>query len=48
MANGRNVYVKRMSLEDLKDHPFNAYTSQDVGTVRVVHEQEIHEDNSVH
>ena len=31
-----------MNLEDLKDDPFNAYTQNDVGTIRMAIEMEIH------
>lgn len=36
------VWVKKMGAEDLQDDPFNAYSAEDVGTVRVAIEQEIH------
>ena len=36
------VWIKKMAAQDLKDDPFNAYTSSDVGTVRVAVEQDIH------
>lgn len=39
------VWIKKMAAEDLKDNPFNAYTDQDVGTVRVAVESRIHEDD---
>lgn len=37
------VWIKRMGPKDLENDPFNAYTSEDVGTVRVAIELEIHE-----
>lgn len=36
------VWVKQLTSTDLKDNPFNAYTENDVGTVRVAIEAEIH------
>lgn len=42
LEDGRILWVKKMDLEDLKDDPFNAYSSADVGTVRVAIEAEIH------
>jgi hypothetical protein len=45
------VWVKRMSAEDLKNDPFNAYTKADAGTVRLVVDEEIHghdDDSHVH
>lgn len=39
---GYILWIKTMTLEDLEDDPFNSYTSDDVGTVRVVLEEEIH------
>ena len=39
---GYTVWVKQMGEEDIKDDPFNAYTKQDVGTIRVAIELEIH------
>lgn len=41
---GYVLWVKKMTAEELKDDPFNAYTSDDVGTVRVAVEREIHGD----
>jgi hypothetical protein len=43
--NGYVVWVKRMEKEDLKDDPFNAYSDDDIGTIRVAVEQEIHGDD---
>jgi hypothetical protein len=37
------VWIKRMGPEDLKNDPFNAYTDDDIGTIRVAVELEIHE-----
>lgn len=39
------IWIKRMSEEDLVDDPFNAYTKNDVGTIRVAIELEIHGDD---
>ncbi|ATH06760.1 hypothetical protein BIY24_02030 [Halobacteriovorax marinus] len=39
---GYIIWIKRMTKEDLKDDPFNAYTDKDVGTIRVAKEIEIH------
>jgi hypothetical protein len=36
------LWIKKLGPEDLKDDPFNAYAPQDVGTVRVAVELEIH------
>lgn len=44
LDNGYAVWIKKMSFEDLRHDPFNAYTRKDEGVVRVVLEQEIHED----
>ncbi len=42
-GNGRIVYVQKMALKDLKDNPFNAYTKDDVGTIKVAVELDIHD-----
>lgn len=42
------VWIKKMGPEDLQDDPFNAYTPEDVGTVRVAIEVEIHGDDDEH
>jgi hypothetical protein len=42
LGNGRNLWIKKMEAKDLKDDPFNAYSAEDVGTIRVVVELEIH------
>ncbi|OUR98761.1 hypothetical protein A9Q84_04940 [Halobacteriovorax marinus] len=39
---GYLVSVKRMTAEDLKNDPFNAYLKSDVGTIKVTKELEIH------
>jgi hypothetical protein len=44
LADGRNLWIKKMEAKDLKDDPFNAYSAEDVGTIRVVVELEIHHD----
>ncbi|MBC7464419.1 MAG: hypothetical protein H7256_00365 [Bdellovibrio sp.] len=44
LPNGQIVWIKKLAANDLKDNPFNAYTSDDVGTVRVAVELEIHGD----
>ncbi|MEZ0391972.1 MAG: hypothetical protein ACAH59_07150 [Pseudobdellovibrionaceae bacterium] len=36
------LWIKRMGPQDLKDDPFNAYSKDDVGTIRVAVEVEIH------
>lgn len=36
------LWIKKLGPEDLKDDPFNAYGPEDVGTVRVAVELEIH------
>ncbi|MGE0528310.1 MAG: hypothetical protein AB7G93_01690 [Bdellovibrionales bacterium] len=42
LDSGYIVWIKKMGTEDLRDNPFNAYTSNDVGTIRVAIEAEIH------
>jgi hypothetical protein len=37
------VWIKKLTAEDLKDDPFNAYSPLDVGTIRVAMELEIHD-----
>ena len=40
---GRNIWIKKKSAEDLKNDPFNSYDPvKDVGTVSVTNEAEIH------
>ncbi len=39
---GYILWVKKLAAEDLKDDPFNAYTTADVGTIRVAIELEVH------
>jgi hypothetical protein len=48
LDNGYIVWVKKMGAEDLKDDPFNAYTIEDTGTIRVAMEIEIHDGPSSH
>ncbi len=48
MDNGYNVWVKTLSKEELQDDPFNAYSDSDVGTKRIVIEEEIHPDQDEH
>lgn len=45
LPSGYITWIKTMTKEDLKDDPFNAYTSQDVGTIRIVTEQDIEENH---
>jgi len=40
------IWLKRMGEKDLKDDPFNAYTKNDAGTIRVAIELEIHGDET--
>lgn len=37
------IWIKKMNLKDMKDDPFNAYTKEDIGTIRVAKELEIHD-----
>lgn len=39
---GYTLWIKKLTSEDLKDDPFNAYGPEDVGTIRVAMELEIH------
>lgn len=39
---GYVIWVKKMSEEDIKDDPFNAYSKKDIGTIRIAKEIEIH------
>jgi hypothetical protein len=48
MDNGYNVWVKTLSKEELQGDPFNAYSASDVGTKRIVIEEEIHPDQDEH
>jgi hypothetical protein len=41
-SDGYVVWVKRMTSEDLKNDPFNAYSPSDAGTIKVAKELEIH------
>lgn len=45
---GYVLWIKKMQSNDLQDDPFNAYTDEDVGTVRVAMELEIHGDEDHH
>ncbi len=45
LGDGRNLWIKKMEAKDLKDDPFNAYSADDVGTIRVVVELEIHHES---
>lgn len=36
------VWIKEMDEDDLADNPFNAYSVEDKGTIRIVVEQDIH------
>ena len=40
--NGYVVWIKKMGKEDLKGDPYNAYTKDDVGTIRVAVEEDPH------
>ncbi|MBT7608306.1 MAG: hypothetical protein HN576_01025 [Bacteriovoracaceae bacterium] len=40
--NRYTIWIKRLTLEDFKGDPFNAYVPDDVGTIRVAMELEIH------
>ncbi len=40
--NDQIVWIKVLNSADLKNNPYNAYSSEDVGSVRVVTEDEIH------
>ena len=42
------VWVKKLAATDLQDDPFNAYSAEDVGTIRVAVELEIHDRESGH
>ncbi len=48
LPGGQILWVKKMAANDLKDNPFNAYTPDDVGTVQVAVELEIHEGHDGH
>lgn len=39
--NGYVVWIKRMGRRDLEDDPFNAYTPNDIGTIRIAIELDI-------
>ena len=42
LDNGYILWAKKLTRDDLHDDPFNAYTAQDLGTVRVAIELDIH------
>lgn len=44
LGDDRVVWVKKLNEEDLNNDPFNAYTKEDVGAVRVAIEQDPHAD----
>lgn len=37
-----NVWIKKLTWEDLVDHPYNAHTQEDVGAIQVAVELEVH------
>jgi hypothetical protein len=37
------IWIKEMDNSDMKDDPFNAYSKEDIGTIRVAKELEIHD-----
>lgn len=48
VENGYIAWVKKLSKEDLEDNPFNAYTQNDVGTIRIAIEYDIHPEDDEH
>lgn len=44
LGDDRIVWIKKLNMADLQDDPFNAYTKDDVGAVRVAVEQDPHAD----
>ncbi len=48
LGNGGVIWIKRMGAADLKDDPFNAYTKDDLGTVRVAFELKPEADDEDH
>jgi phage antirepressor YoqD-like protein len=42
LDNGYIVWIKKLTQADLDNNPFNAYTKEDVGTIRVAVEVDIH------
>ncbi len=42
LPSGYNVWIKKLTLEDLSDDPFNAYSPEDVGTIQVTVELDPH------
>ncbi len=47
-GHGYILWAKKMELADLQDDPFNSYTLDDAGTIRVAIELEIHDDAGPH
>lgn len=45
---GYVLWIKKMAASDLQDDPFNAYSDEDVGTIRVAMELEIHGAEDAH
>lgn len=43
IGNNQILWIKKMTAEDLQVNPFNAYSKDDIGTIRIAVEQEIHE-----
>ena len=43
LDNHKILWIKKLTSEDLQLNPFNAYTQEDVGTIRIAIEEEIHE-----
>jgi hypothetical protein len=41
----QNIWIKKLGPNDIKGSPFNAREESDVGTIRMVIEEEIHNDN---
>lgn len=39
---GYVVWIKKMTAEDLQGNPFNSYSQKDIGTIRVVIEENVH------
>lgn len=42
VRDGYILWVKRLEASDLEDNPFNAYTKEDLGTIRVALEVDVH------
>lgn len=45
LPDGLHAYVKVLSEEDIQDHPYNSYSPEDVGTVKVAIEIDIHSED---